>query len=156
MPGVWRALLSSLPVLGPLGGLLPLPGLRLLHLPVHRAHGEGPHSRELLPTKSLCGCSRLGTISRLVLQQWVQVGVNLSWPLRPKTWSRSWWQVMGCVGVPLYKIYPRKTQWRTEKPERTEEDAALISRTDSVDDMIAQVLSKKWVWVLRSWFEWPV
>ena len=81
---------------------------------------------------------------------------QFDWPLRPKTWSRSWWQVMGCVGVPLYKIYPRKTQWRTEKPERTEEDAALISRTDSVDDMIAQVLSKKWVWVLRSWFEWPV
>lgn len=50
---------------------------------------------------------------------------------------------MGCVGVPLYKIYPRKTQWRTEKPERAEEDSSQIARTDSVDDMIAQVLKKK-------------
>lgn len=50
---------------------------------------------------------------------------------------------MGCVGVPLYKIYPRKTQWRTEKPERSEDDTNLISRNDSVDDMIAQVLNKK-------------
>merc|ERR1712223_2016604 len=27
---------------------------------------------------------------------------------------RGWWQVTGCVGVPLYRIYPRKTAWRTE------------------------------------------
>ena len=26
-------------------------------------------------------------------------------------------KVTGCVGVPLYRIYPRKTAWRTEKPE---------------------------------------
>jgi len=56
---------------------------------------------------------------------------------------RSWWQVMGCVGVPLYKIYPRKTQWRTVRPVEVEEDNKL-SRNDSVDDMIAQVLNKKY------------
>ena len=49
---------------------------------------------------------------------------------------------MGCVGVPLYKIYPRKTQWRTVRPVEVEEDNKL-SRNDSVDDMIAQVLNKK-------------
>lgn len=27
---------------------------------------------------------------------------------------RSWWQLNGCVGVPLYKVYRRKTNWRTE------------------------------------------
>ena len=57
---------------------------------------------------------------------------------------RSWWQVMGCVGVPLYKIYPRKTQWRTVRPEEAPEtEVTKLSRADSVDDMIAQVLSKK-------------
>ena len=49
---------------------------------------------------------------------------------------------MGCVGVPLYKIYPRKTQWRTVRPEEPEADKK-VSRNDSVDDMIAQVLNKK-------------
>ena len=48
---------------------------------------------------------------------------------------------MGCVGVPLYKIYPRKTQWRTERPAESNEDRA-VTRNDSVDDMIAQVPSK--------------
>jgi len=56
---------------------------------------------------------------------------------------RSWWQVMGCVGVPLYKIYPRKTQWRTVRPQEVEDENKL-SRNDSVDDMIAQVLNKKY------------
>ena len=53
---------------------------------------------------------------------------------------------MGCTGVPLYKIYQRKTQWRTEKPLEAPEDAETSSglvRNDSVDDMIAQVLKKK-------------
>ncbi len=27
---------------------------------------------------------------------------------------RSWWQLNGCVGVPLYRLYRRKAQWRTE------------------------------------------
>ena len=50
---------------------------------------------------------------------------------------------MGCVGVPLYKIYPRKTQWRTERPADSNEDGdRTVTRNDSVDDMIAQVPSK--------------
>ena len=51
---------------------------------------------------------------------------------------------MGCTGVPLYKIYQRKTQWRTEKPPEAPEAAESgLVRNDSVDDMIAQVLKKK-------------
>jgi len=58
---------------------------------------------------------------------------------------RGWWQVMGCVGVPLYKIYQRKTEWKTVKPDRAKEDEDRhIARDDSVDDMIAQVLNKKY------------
>jgi len=59
---------------------------------------------------------------------------------------RTWWQVMGCTGVPLYKIYQRKTQWRTERPPEAPEEADTssgLARNDSVDDMIAQVLKKK-------------
>lgn len=57
---------------------------------------------------------------------------------------RSWWQVMGGVGVPLYKIYPRKTEWKTVKPEPSKEDEDRhIARDDSVDDMIAQVLKQR-------------
>lgn len=54
---------------------------------------------------------------------------------------RGWWQVTGCVGVPLYRIYPRKTEWRTEKPPVQEENIgkSSLERADSVDDMIAQV-----------------
>merc|ERR1719350_1932913 len=55
---------------------------------------------------------------------------------------RGWWQVTGCVGVPLYRIYPRRTAWRTEKPEVTEDEPVAkssLTRADSVDDMIAQV-----------------
>jgi len=54
---------------------------------------------------------------------------------------RSWWQVMGCVGVPLYKIYQRKTEWRTVRPADAEERG--VRRDDSVDDMIAQVLKQR-------------
>ena len=52
---------------------------------------------------------------------------------------------MGCTGVPLYKIYQRKTQWRTERPPEATEDADTkgLVRDDSVDDMIAQVPIKK-------------
>ena len=25
---------------------------------------------------------------------------------------RSWWQLNGCVGVPLYKLYKRNTEWK--------------------------------------------
>ena len=42
---------------------------------------------------------------------------------------------MGCTGVPLYKIYQRKTQWRTERPPEAAEDADTSSglvRNDSV------------------------
>merc|ERR1719317_848508 len=58
---------------------------------------------------------------------------------------RTWWQVMGGVGVPLYKIYKRKTEWKTEKPEPKEEEDRYIARDDSVDDMIAQVLKQRTV-----------
>ena len=50
-------------------------------------------------------------------------------------------QVMGCVGVPLYKIYQRKTEWRTVRPAEAEERG--VRRDDSVDDMIAQVKLQK-------------
>lgn len=57
---------------------------------------------------------------------------------------RTWWQVMGGVGVPLYKIYQRKTEWKTEKPEPSKSDEDRhIARDDSVDDMIAQVLKQR-------------
>jgi len=59
---------------------------------------------------------------------------------------RTWWQVMGGVGVPLYRIYQRKTEWKTEKPEPSkEEEERYIPRDDSVDDMIAQVLKQRTV-----------
>jgi len=58
---------------------------------------------------------------------------------------RTWWQVMGGVGVPLYRIYQRKTEWKTEKPEPKEEEDRYIARDDSVDDMIAQVLKQRTV-----------
>jgi len=57
---------------------------------------------------------------------------------------RAWWQVTGCTGVPLYKIYQRKTEWKTEKPERKDDEDRHVARDDSVDDMIAQVLNKKY------------
>ena len=54
---------------------------------------------------------------------------------------RNWWQVTGCCGVPLYKIYPRKTEWRKErKPDPVDSTARGLSKNDSVDDMIAQVV----------------
>ena len=59
--------------------------------------------------------------------------------------ARNWWQVSGCVGVPLYRIYPRKSEWRRErKPEdKVNNNNKSLSKTDSVDDMIAQVLNRK-------------
>lgn len=59
---------------------------------------------------------------------------------------RGWWQVIGCTGVPLYRIYPRKTPWTTEKPKREEQEEEgklKVMRDDSVDDMIARVLGKR-------------
>jgi len=54
---------------------------------------------------------------------------------------RNWWQVTGCCGVPLYKLYPRKTEWRKErKPEPVKSN---LSGGDSVDDMIAAVLKQR-------------
>jgi len=80
-----------------------------------------------------------------------------------KTWFyetdfRNWWQVSGCVGVPLYRIYPRKTEWRRERPPAQDthsDDASTgggapggsqVARADSVDDMIAQVMSQRRVY----------
>ena len=58
---------------------------------------------------------------------------------------------MGGVGVPLYRIYQRKTEWKTERPEPSKEDEDRhIARDDSVDDMIAQVLKKKWVRIVSA------
>ena len=35
---------------------------------------------------------------------------------------RSWWQLNGCVGVPLYKLYKRNNEWKNTvvKPEIVE------------------------------------
>ncbi|XP_023323711.1 uncharacterized protein LOC111697812 [Eurytemora carolleeae] len=61
---------------------------------------------------------------------------------------RNWWQVTGCVGVPLYRVYPRKSEWRVTRPKETQKspgNVGGVSKTDSVDDMIAQfqVLSQR-------------
>ncbi len=39
-----------------------------------------------------------------------------------ETEFRSWWQLNGCVGVPLYKIYKRNTAWRREVAPLTEDE----------------------------------
>jgi len=65
---------------------------------------------------------------------------------------RNWWQVTGCVGVPVYRIYPRKTEWRRERKPEVGNPAPnnpstcngyRVTKADSVDDMIAQVLSQR-------------
>lgn len=45
--------------------------------------------------------------------------------------SSSWWQLNGCVGVPLYKLYPRKNRWRTEGPILDEEFVARMNESNS-------------------------
>ena len=34
---------------------------------------------------------------------------------------RSWWQLNGCVGVPLYRLYRRNTEWKNTAPKPTED-----------------------------------
>ena len=34
---------------------------------------------------------------------------------------RSWWQLNGCVGVPLYRLYKRNTEWKNTAPKPTED-----------------------------------
>jgi hypothetical protein len=50
-------------------------------------------------------------------------------------------QVSGCVGVPLYRIYPRKTEWVRERKreDKREEGLHRLQKRDSVDDLIDQV-----------------
>ncbi len=47
----------------------------------------------------------------------------------------------GCVGVPLYRIYPRKTEWVRERKreDKREEGLHRLQKRDSVDDLIDQV-----------------
>ncbi|QQP50102.1 Uncharacterized protein FKW44_010994 [Caligus rogercresseyi] len=65
---------------------------------------------------------------------------------------RSWWQLNGLVGVPLYKIYRRTTEWRLEpKAEEREESAVssktkggyLLSRDDSIDELMKSVYTPR-------------
>lgn len=60
---------------------------------------------------------------------------------------RSWWQLNGCVGVPLYKIYRRNTQWKSvisdeERRAKAEAEEAL-KRADSTDDLIREICGSK-------------
>jgi hypothetical protein len=50
-------------------------------------------------------------------------------------------KVSGCVGVPLYRIYPRKTEWVRERKreDKREEGLHRLQKRDSVDDLIDQV-----------------
>jgi hypothetical protein len=49
-------------------------------------------------------------------------------------------QVSGCVGVPLYRIYPRKTEWvRERRKEEPKQPDYKLQKRDSVDDLIDQV-----------------
>jgi hypothetical protein len=45
------------------------------------------------------------------------------------------------VGVPLYRIYPRKTEWVRERKreDKREEGLHRLQKRDSVDDLIDQV-----------------
>jgi len=96
----------------------------------YEGHAEEVHTAEKFTQRRAC----VDTLGWEPFQEWFY-----------NNEFRSWWQVMGCVGVPLYKIYPRKTQWKTVRPKESLEDATdkKIVRNDSVDDMIAQVLNKK-------------
>ena len=75
----------------------------------------------------MCGCPGLGTIPGLVLRPAVPYLVA----------SHGW------GGSPSLQNIPKKTEWKTEKPEPKEEEDRYIARDNSVDDMIAQVLNKK-------------
>ena len=56
-----------------------------------------------------------------------QMAENLWWSCHKSCKQRGCCaQVTGCVGVPLYRIYPRKTAWRTEKPEVQNEANSFI------------------------------
>ena len=73
------------------------------------------------------------------------------------TFCRSWWQLNGCVGVPLYKIYRRSTEWRSEmpplpaeEPEDADPEMALLttryassrlSKADSVEELMKSYYS---------------
>jgi hypothetical protein len=48
-------------------------------------------------------------------------------------------QVSGCVGVPLYRIYPRKTEWVRERKKGEKKEEPRLQKRDSVDDLIDQV-----------------
>lgn len=69
---------------------------------------------------------------------------------------RSWWQLNGCVGVPLYKIYKRNTEWRKEvapltedesnnndiynyKPERPARKNYKLEKDDSIDELMKSI-----------------
>ena len=75
------------------------------------------------------------------------------------TFDRSWWQLNGCVGVPLYKIYRRSTEWRSEMPPLPVEEpqeaedadpemalltkryASRLSKADSVEELMKSYYS---------------
>ena len=70
---------------------------------------------------------------------------------------RSWWQLNGCVGVPLYKIYRRAdkvVEWRSEmpplpieEPERAPEPepkkftSRFLKKADSVEELMKSYYS---------------
>jgi hypothetical protein len=43
------------------------------------------------------------------------------------------------VGVPLYRIYPRKTEWVRERKKGEKKEEPRLQKRDSVDDLIDQV-----------------
>ncbi|XP_059096418.1 putative uncharacterized protein DDB_G0277255 [Tigriopus californicus] len=72
---------------------------------------------------------------------------------------RSWWQLNGCGGVPLYKLYRRKTDWRTDvqpiigecndemsdfgrslaRPQQPDTKNYSLSKTDSLEELMKTV-----------------
>ena len=90
-----------------------------LRLAEKRPFQQCPRGRGLQAEEDDRGHPGLGTIQvreRLVL--YVKLGSSFI-ILFLRDWFyemefRSWWQLNGCVGVPLYKIYKRNTEWRKE------------------------------------------
>ncbi|XP_040575951.1 uncharacterized protein [Lepeophtheirus salmonis] len=72
---------------------------------------------------------------------------------------RSWWQLNGYVGVPLYKIYKRNTEWRLEPKVETDKKPPsssfrsehstrakggyVLSRDDSIDELMKCVYTPR-------------
>ena len=59
---------------------------------------------------------------------------------------RSWWQLNGCVGVPLYRLYKRNTEWRSGEVVMNEDDEQAVEGrlNDSSLEERASILQAKY------------